>query len=1161
MTLRVREATLAALAWILVPSPARAADLVIDGSAPGPIACPSGGSAVDRLCRVSPVPAQNNACSYGGTKTFDSVSLTNGATVCVRPYDGFDKVNTGNLILKAKSIVVDATSRITAKGSGYRGVLCGDGEGPSLAGGRGGCSVLDSGGGGAHVGPGGRGTKDCFLVAPTDSCQFPGEWEEDCGDLALGLGSCADAPDPNFPVCWGLFDTPDGGGNALPSVAGVPFTHSLYQIDFGAAGGDKGCRDGWDPLPTAGRGGGRIVLFAATDAGDGHLQLAGRVLADGFRGCASGNDSAGGGAGGTVLLIGDTVDILSTARVSAHGGRGGDSQPKCTPCGTAFDCQSGQACTAGRCAPCNCTPCNSNAQCDALLGQTCKGLGGALGSVCADAANQCTPFEPEETEVECAGTQNAGVCDDCGGGGGGGIITVQSGVGHVHPQAIFDVRGAGGGICPICAGESGGGAGELQIDGAYVGEVCDGWDNDFDGVADEGMGSLACPDGTSVPACISGVPQQCPPNPAVCLVQASDARPRFALIVDTSGSMLNDLAGQPTFGDGSIDHPGVDTGADPEVSPGDDSRLFIAKEALTQVLSAFPESDYALARYHQDVGVNRSCQSAQSFECQKVCCSYDDPTNNLPPLYPPSYPANKCVLSQLYPAAGYPATPAFTGNLPIGWNQEIAENPPTDDCINYAGSCGQPRRGGEVLVGFDQPIQRYLRWLDGVEDADAVFDAGTVEGDHCPSGNCELRGTGPTPLGGALQAMFDYLTPAIACDSAKSCRSYSTILLTDGAESCGGDPEAAAAALFAGVSGKAVKTYVVGFSVLASEQAELDQIAQAGGTGQAFFAATNDELADTLAAILAADQKFELCNDVDDDCDGLIDEDFPEKGLPCDDGGLGVCLGTGAYECTGDGSGTDCVITSPGASPSSEVCNGLDDDCDGYIDEGDDGAPLDCPSCTPSPEVCDAIDNDCDLAIDEEPDVSTNQPDLYGLPCGDLTPPNDQPPCHPGVVTCVNGAPICIGLVGPSPELCNGADDDCDGLADNEAQCPGESQCIEGQCAPPCDEGEFPCPPGLSCEAGYCVEAGGAGGSTGASGGSAGTGGTSGGGGAGATTASAATTAGAGGTNSDQVWGLATGGGGCATAGGRPATSAGWLAIAAIAAALGAARRRREEAR
>ena len=1163
-------ATLCVLALFTFARPAAAVDLVLNGAAAGPAVCPDGGTAVDKLCQVNATPSANNGCRYGGVHTFGTIALTNGATVCVTPYNGSDKVNTGDLVLKADTITIDATSRVTAKGSGYRGILCGDGEGPAaLSGGRGGCSVLDSGGGGAHFGGGGRGTKDCFLVAPANSCQFPQELEEDCGDLAPGGGSCVGTVDPNKPVCYGTTNNANGAGDGFPTVAGVPYRHNILANEMGAAGGDKGCRDGFDNALRAGNGGGRIVLFASNAAQNGSVNIAGRVTADGFRGCSSGNDSAGGGAGGTILIVGDTVDIAATARISAHGARGGDSQPKCVPCSTNAECQSGQTCSNGRCGPCNCTPCTSNAQCNALLGQTCKNLGGDLGSVCADAMNQCTPFDPADNEVECKGTQNNGTCDDCGGGGGGGIINVQSRIGKIHPQAIFDVRGGNGGICPICAGEAGGGAGELQIDSAYVGEVCDGWDNDLNGLVDDGLGMISCPDGTMIPSCESGLPQQCTPDPALCTVQAMDARPRFALIVDTSGSMLNDLAGNPTFGDGSVDYPGVDTATDPDAAGGNNSRLFIAKQAVTQVLSAFPESDYALGRYYQDVGVNRSCQSASNFECAMNCCSYDDPTNNIAPPYPSTYPDNQCVLSQLYPAAGYPANASFTGDMLIGWTPEAMESPPTSDCINYAGSCGAPRRGAQFVVGFDHPIQQYLEWLDGVEDPDATFDATTKEGDHCPNGNCELRGTGPTPLAGALQATYDFLTPTVACDSAEACRPYSVILLTDGAESCDGDPAQAASLLLAGVSGKAVKTYVIGFSVLASEQTQLNQIAAAGGTGGAFFVQTKSELANALAQIIGSAQKFELCNDKDDDCDGMIDEDFPEKGQACDDGELGICHGTGAYQCKADGSGTECVITDPGAAPGVEVCNGMDDDCDGLVDEDDSGLPLDCPTCTPSPEICDGIDNDCDLNIDEEPDVSMNQPGTFGVPCEEPVAPNDLPPCKAGVVMCINAKPVCVGAVGPKPELCNGKDDDCDGIGDNEAVCPGDSKCVEGVCANACLPGEFPCAPGYTCVDGYCiattcagvtcpsgqvcqdgmcVDAGGGGGQGGSSGSAGSTqGGTSQGG---TTSTGTGATAGKGGeSNPKGAYGQATGGGGCQTGNGTTEGGA-LLALLGLAAAI-----------
>src|SRR5262249_8594949 len=159
-------------------------------------------------------------------------------------------------------------------------------------------------------------------------------------------------------------------------------------------------------------------------------------------------------------------------------------------------------------------------------------------------------------------------------------------------------------------------------------------------------------------SCVGGVPQSCPANVPACVGPVSDTRPRFAVIVDTSGSMLLDSGGQPTFGDGSIGHVGVDTGSDADAVDGNNSRLFIAKTALNNVLAAFTDADFAIARYHQDVAVNRSCQTASWFECAQSCCSYDDPRNNLSPTFP--VPPG-CNLSTLFPGAGYPA--ALNANI------------------------------------------------------------------------------------------------------------------------------------------------------------------------------------------------------------------------------------------------------------------------------------------------------------------------------------------------------------------------------------------------------------------------------------------------------------------------------------------------------------------
>jgi len=216
---------------------------------------------------------------------------------------------------------------------------------------------------------------------------------------------------------------------------------------------------------------------------------------------------------------------------------------------------------------------------------------------------------------------------------------------------------------------------------------------------------------------------------------------------------------------------------------------------------------------------------------------------------------------------------------------------------------------------------------------------------------------------------------------------------------------------------------------------------------------------------------FESCNGADDDCDGQTDE-LPRLGEPCWLG-VGSCRREGRRVCDGVAGEIVCDATPGPTEP--EMCNGLDDDCDGRADEGDDEAPLhelcyDGPAPSrglgvcrdgertcergvwslcreqvlPGQEICDGLDNDCDDDVDDTPGgcdcLPGDERDCYAGPEGS----QGVGICRGGVQTCdADGAyGPCDGQQLPQPEVCNGADDDCNDTVDDA---PGAGElCADG---------------------------------------------------------------------------------------------------------------------
>ncbi|MEZ4250314.1 MAG: putative metal-binding motif-containing protein [Polyangiales bacterium] len=158
----------------------------------------------------------------------------------------------------------------------------------------------------------------------------------------------------------------------------------------------------------------------------------------------------------------------------------------------------------------------------------------------------------------------------------------------------------------------------------------------------------------------------------------------------------------------------------------------------------------------------------------------------------------------------------------------------------------------------------------------------------------------------------------------------------------------------------------------------------------------------------------ETCNELDDDCDGVVDEVAEERcGTELE---VGVCT-PGLYRCTSGERRCEGAVL-----PATEACgNGLDDDCDGDTDE----------DCGCSPGASEA--------------------------CGT----SDRGECRFGSRTCTSDGIFgeCLGALDASAESCNGLDDDCDGETDEGLRQPfyrdsdgdgfGSAGTVIAACSPP----------------------------------------------------------------------------------------------------------------
>ncbi len=362
----------------------------------------------------------------------------------------------------------------------------------------------------------------------------------------------------------------------------------------------------------------------------------------------------------------------------------------------------------------------------------------------------------------------------------------------------------------------------------------------------------------------------------------------------------------------------------------------------------------------------------------------------------------------------------------------------------------------------------------------------------------KLRYGGQTNLTAAINEASKEVTPI---RQREPFRKISIMFITDGRDSYGQCPTTTVNTLRSALK---VRTYVIGFGSGVDPNC-LNNMAISGATALAGFrkyyqADNTTELNNAMKAIANA-ASAEVCNNIDDDCDGLIDEGLSRA--------CNSRCGPGTQTCSKGKWG----ICKPKVPPKPEVCNGKDDDCDGKIDNGlrrtcrskcgkgvetcQNGRWVNCNAPKPKPETCNGKDDDCDGKIDNglfrtcQTKCGTGKETCQNGKWVNCTGPKPKPEtcngkdddcdgqideglfrpcqtkCGSGRETCQNGRWINCDAPKPKPEACNNRDDDCDGQIDEGTTSPRCPKCVKGLCAKKCVN---ECPSGFKCVNGICEE-------------------------------------------------------------------------------------------
>ncbi|MCB9528370.1 MAG: hypothetical protein H6701_08265 [Myxococcales bacterium] len=720
-------------------------------------------------------------------------------------------------------------------------------------------------------------------------------------------------------------------------------------------GGDGTADDGVKPDPRPDEGPDPPVADMGGAGGAGGIGGAGGV--------GGGAGGMGGEGGGTIRLDGEVPDG------DAGGYDAGTDGPRRCVAGATRPCTgrcpgSFETCEAGEWSACS-PPLElcggGDEDCDGLVdegyvvGQVCVvGVGGCAAegvTVCAGLDVQCDATAGRPDSEACNG-----IDDDCDGTidetlveGAGGPCLV--GWGACAADGVLICREGGA----YCAGEA----------GAPTDERCNGFDDDCDGMTDEDFGELGADCVIGIGACAAEGVRGCDEGIAACL----------------------GAAGEP----GAERCDGVDDDCDGRVDEG-----VGGGEPCAAGLGACRVAGRTVC----DAAGERRCGAVPGPPGEERCEGTDEDCDGaidegfgVGDACGEGVGACRRVGVRVCDAAGG-ARCTVQAAAPVAETCNGAD----DDCD------GMVDEGFPAVCDHEPCLSNAPRdeRCDGVdEDCDGIVDEGFGLGEVCEVGVgvCARVGRRVCDDGG------------VAC---------SAVAGAAGAETCDARDE--------DCDGRVDEDFPVGAACAVG----VGQCAAAG----VFVCAGGRAVCDAVAGAA----RGERCNGLDDDCDGRLDEGTG-LGERCTEG-LGACAVDGVRVC-GEGGVAVCPAV-PGA-PGVEVCNGIDDDCDGIVDDGfdvgeacavgggaceargrvvcDDAGEARCAAVpgAPDDERCNAVDDDCDGRIDED--------FALGRRCFE----GDGICRQAGVTVCRDDEAVCSAVPLPAqPERCDRRDDDCDGRVDED---------------------------------------------------------------------------------------------------------------------------------